>query len=544
MRISKIEAKNYRCFGPDGVQVVLPFGLVSLVGENNVGKSTLIDVVSKLLNNPHNTSVHPTDSYSIDATTPPTVRVECEFTDAEIKEVIEQWLAPNLQGTSIGHAEVERFIDLYGRTLAVVRSVNDVGTYVASVEWGPFKTDGQQLQRIEGGNGTLSTGAFLAFLQGNEAYDQQASEAAVIELKTSVDSPMFSITARRLRILSDVRSRPSGQGPSGADVNRSLDGTSTADLLMNLKIGDDSQRKLFAEIQESFARFYPDLRVEVTGRQGGVAQVVFTQHPFEGDLPQSSVGTGVVEILTLITNLVGVSNSVIVVEEPELHLHRMSRVALMRLIKSSSEDNQIILITHSTEFVDYQNPSGIIRFSKRSGGAHVNPLPVGKTPQAIEALVDALSLHGASDLVFARAAILVEGATETEFFKALGPRIDKDLEMHNVAVVNMEGDTRFGSYILICDALDMPVICLKDLPGKANRGSNASKFVVLGNEIEKYWKDNGLGELLKKGKAAVGSKHENKPRLGRYMGQHIDPDSVPELLVQVMEEAISAASTR
>src|SRR6185312_308590 len=70
--------------------------------------------------------------------------------------------------------------------------------------------------------------------------------------------------------------------------------------------------------------------------------------------PLRQVGAGLTEIVYLLTASYGMTNSLIMLDEPSVNLHPPMMKALMRYIENVENKNQFIIITHSAELSQYE----------------------------------------------------------------------------------------------------------------------------------------------------------------------------------------------
>ncbi len=63
-------------------------------------------------------------------------------------------------------------------------------------------------------------------------------------------------------------------------------------------------------------------------------------------------GAGIREALRLILDYEFAQPAILLVEEPEIHLHPALEISMMRYLKRVGTQNQIFITTHSTNFLD------------------------------------------------------------------------------------------------------------------------------------------------------------------------------------------------
>lgn len=94
-----------------------------------------------------------------------------------------------------------------------------------------------------------------------------------------------------------------------------------------------------------------------------------TIHMHDKSLPIEALGTGLHELIIIASRAVVASNSVILIEEPELHFHPELQRKFMKFI-SNETDNQYFITTHSAHIMDAV-PCSIHRVTLESGVSRV-----------------------------------------------------------------------------------------------------------------------------------------------------------------------------
>lgn len=166
----------------------------------------------------------------------------------------------------------------------------------------------------------------------------------------------------------------------------------------------------------------------------------------------------------------------LLVEEPEAHLHPQRQLRLMQFLKRAAEGKvkdgegrkvQVILSTHSPNLASGLPVANTILLD----GNTAHPLSEAHTCLSqsdysfLERFLDATK----ANLFFAHGVLIVEGDGEALILPALARAIGFDLDKHGVSIVNVKGTglRRFSKIFQKSDAsktwISIPVACVADM---------------------------------------------------------------------------------
>lgn len=179
-----------------------------------------------------------------------------------------------------------------------------------------------------------------------------------------------------------------------------------------------------------------------------IYRIVLKREGRQFNIGQASSGEK--EILNFILGIFafGLRDGLVVIDEPELHLHprwqRLLRTLLLQLAQRTG--NQIVVTTHSGVFIDAETVRYLHRVH-RSGdsGSHITSLkgPAGD----ISGLVHIINSHNNEKLFFADRVILVEGVTDRLVVERLVEHYRAALQLgHIVEVLAVHGKSNFARY--------------------------------------------------------------------------------------------------
>lgn len=159
------------------------------------------------------------------------------------------------------------------------------------------------------------------------------------------------------------------------------------------------------------------------------------------------------------------------VEEPEIYLHPHATRVLLNLLEKVALHDQVIFTTHASEFIN-RVPLGqivTVRRQDRAGQVSsraVHPNLHGIAPEEL-AKVQRYLHEDRSDMLFARAVLLVEGQAEYFALPAFARTLGLDLDAGGVSIVFVNGIGNFAVYHRILAAFQIPHVILMDGDGQA-----------------------------------------------------------------------------
>ena len=174
-----------------------------------------------------------------------------------------------------------------------------------------------------------------------------------------------------------------------------------------------------------------------------------------------------------------VRDGLILVDEPELHLHpRWQRIFLSLFRDLSPErNNQFLIATHSPVFVSPDTIHSIVRLYRPAGkGSHkVSLRDVADLP-ASKQLVRMINSQNNERMFFADTVVLVEGPSDRLVFGSLIERATERFKDNRaVEVIEVGGKNNFEGYQKLLDALNTPWTVVADRDYIEEVGSEAAR---------------------------------------------------------------------
>jgi predicted ATPase len=161
------------------------------------------------------------------------------------------------------------------------------------------------------------------------------------------------------------------RSPSVSDSKLASNGENLAHLLAGLdEVACES-------VRDAIRRDVPGFRDFRLIRQGEDL-VLSVDEDVAINLPASSISDGTLFLMALYASYYG-SNvpPIFCIEEPERLIHPALIETLAEYLKSLGERGQVVVTTHSPEFVNWCDPSDLVLLEKRNGSTYVNRVQDG-----------------------------------------------------------------------------------------------------------------------------------------------------------------------
>lgn len=401
MRLRKVRVIGFQSFGDSG-EVHLSDGVNLVVGQNNAGKSALLRALQpQLADDRHRTRTR-WEEFRL---APPTVHLGVEVSGNELQDVVLQ-RSPSYIPAPIGGDPVTYVKDLLARPnleFNVAHSPNREFT-APYPGHGLFNREGNSQQHC----------AAITPHDGELTYRAQArGDDSTASLVHSLwHTNMFYFSAERMTI---------GESVQGYAERLQPDAGNLAGVLDTLK---GNRGDVFARLVWHLREIFPtvgNLSVRPKPNSSNMVEVrvwpTETMEHVQLSFPLNSSGTGVSQVIALLTAIMTVQNAVIVIDEINSFLHPAAVKALLRILQTEYAQHQYIISTHAPEVIGFSNPR-TIHLVKRDGyESSVHRLDLEEVDQFRE-IAEHLGVSMA-DVFAAERVIWVEGPTEELCFPLL-----------------------------------------------------------------------------------------------------------------------------
>lgn len=207
-------------------------------------------------------------------------------------------------------------------------------------------------------------------------------------------------------------------------------------------------------IYKDYLRKYLDLEIEIKKLDDNKYVIEYEiEYKRSSGIPMR-LSSGEKEFFNLITGLIlsGINNGVVMVDEPELHLHSQRQQAIQDLIFNLSKDFniQFFIITHSPKFINELTIRNIFRIYKEDLNSHLVQ-PTQPLTSTSRDLLHLLTTTNNEKAFFADKVILVEGPADLIVFtKALviiKKKLSNDNEIEIIEVLGKENLIKYRNLL-------------------------------------------------------------------------------------------------
>lgn len=422
MIISELKIYNFRRFksvdGAPGLKINFHKGLNALIGENDSGKTAVIDALKLVLLTQSNEYIRPVDEDFYKATNGDACsefKIDCtitEFTPNEAKNFIE-YLTIKKNGT-----EVEYLLELHyrawkeGHKIFQQLRVGDVDDGISIDGKARDLLKAVYLKPLRDAESEMSSGrsSRISQILLNHPVFKEKKEHKILDIFTEANKKIedyFTEDAEGKRILQTIRDNLESFNDRGQANNAEL---KTSNIQLKA-------------ILESLSLNAPEL------------------NPGLGELNLLFIAA---ELLLLKDDADG-GMKLALIEELEAHLHPQAQLRLISYLQNEYNENdvQIIISTHSPILASKINLKNLILMKDGFG----YDLAEGKTGLEkgdylfLQRFLDSTK----ANLFFAKGIIMVEGDAENILIPVIADIIGYPLEKYGISIVNV-GSTAFLRY--------------------------------------------------------------------------------------------------
>jgi predicted ATP-dependent endonuclease of OLD family len=152
-------------------------------------------------------------------------------------------------------------------------------------------------------------------------------------------------------------------------------------------------------------------------------------------------GSGIREALRIVLDIEFEHPNILLIEEPEIHLHPSLETSMMRYLKRVSPDCQVFIATHSTNFLDTGEMKNVYLVSKPDS----TRIQLLDYEEAEAQIPRELGIRLSSLFMFDRL-VFVEGPSDETILREWASTLRVNLSKSNVGFIHMEGARNFTHF--------------------------------------------------------------------------------------------------
>jgi len=380
MNILSLKVKNFRSFErtESEIEFVLRKGINVIVGENNVGKSSLLRVLRIISGQIGHSQL---DFYKEEQQRELLLEIELELNNDEMKYFVGKLVGINKYLDK--PENLNRFIKDFGNIFSLKYSSKSGFSITSSF----FRFDQKFgfLVTNYSPKSTFSLG-YNTFL---DAYFSTSKDLLIDILKSRTNDREGTVRVsfagvsleiirglllQKIKIFSEIRKRPFGANKRDWE---SLDCEYVADVLSSLKNGNRTEMAKFERIKQEFNQLFPNLKLAVRGGPGITPPIFIEKSPIDHEMPIENVGAGIGEMIIILTHLVYSKDLIFGLDLPEMQFHPHAQRLLLKVLEENSKNNQILIVTHSPMLLNPKKLENIVIIREQNGASFVSQLPDG-----------------------------------------------------------------------------------------------------------------------------------------------------------------------
>lgn len=439
--ISQIHLKNYRRFHDETIHF-RPHAI--LIGENNAGKTSLLELLDFLLN--------PTRRGLFIADTNLSHGMDIEVVPLEATLTLSPW--PSSKFESSERQMLDPHVDICdsGEERVLLKLVHqfdaDQGTTRSSFRY--IKGDGG-----DDGAFSLATRRDIPFFtiaamrdSSRELSERRGTWARLMSMLEVDQSKQNEVRVLGEEIGNKVLETVLGD-KTFEEAKRVL-----ADVIGTVSWSDEQGELAFSATPADYRNLLRSLEILVKNPGDTEAISILSQ----GDGTQSMAAAA---LLLAYVGALGHYDPKVAVEEPESHLHPHAVRSFVKYLLSLK--HQTIISTHSTFVTDVSDPEEIVLLKRRGARSIANSIPAGHLTEAEKLQLSRYIQGATSEFFFAKAVILVEGSSEVAALPIFAEALGVELDRLGISVIPVYGHNfRPFCRLFHQDALDIKHMILCD----------------------------------------------------------------------------------
>jgi predicted ATPase len=423
MRIASVKVENYKSFLVSE-EIHFEPGFNVIVGQNNVGKTALVEALSLQFDDKPHRSLKTTDSHSHSQ-----VHISFEFSKDELIEFGREM--PILYVPVRGNQSNDRsnFIMVFSESRFVINCVFGPSSNVYSVHLqGYYVMSNIDLAKsIQSLQFTIDQSGDLLEKGGTRSV--KVENTFEYRLAKILHERIYTFSAERLNV---------GRATMGVQKNLHSNASNLAQVLNLLQSSNVSR---FERLNKYIRTVFPQIK-QITARPISENQACIYVWTIEPDTERedlavslSDSGTGIGQVLAILYVVITSDYPrTIIIDEPQSFLHPGAVRKLFDILKQHPQ-HQYIITTHSPTVVTSADPHTLFLVRKEAEESTIETLEVAET-QKLRLFLAEVGARP-SDVFGADNILWVEGRTEELCFPVILSKVVKDPPILGTAILGV-----------------------------------------------------------------------------------------------------------
>lgn len=463
MFLAELRIENFRMYGEGEQALVIPLrpGLTALVGENDSGKTTVIDALRFALGTTDQDWFRLEDSDFHQGNTKKGIRIICKFEN----------LSPQDLRTFVEYLTYGDSAKNEPPFLCINWMAEDTGT---APKGRPFRR--VELRSGKKGDGPTLSPEVKEMLRATYLRPLRDAESALSAGRGSRLSQVLQRTGN----IKDGNDYDPNTTPNPNSLNVRGIGAFANKLLENQKGIVETRKNIDAHLTKLALHgdaLKSSIKVSEASPDNQLRQLLekLDLNLNDGNIAEGKLGLGSNNLLFMACELLLLAqenggSKLLLIEEPEAHLHTQRQLRVMKYLQEQAEKNgvQIIVTTHSPNLASAINLDNMVMIQNGQAFslAKENTKLESSDYRFLERFLDVTK----ANLFFARGVMIVEGDAENILLPTLAKLIGRDFTEYGVSIVNV-GGVGLRRYARIFQRRDLakvgqfgiPVACVTDL---------------------------------------------------------------------------------
>jgi len=195
---------------------------------------------------------------------------------------------------------------------------------------------------------------------------------------------------------------------------------------------------------------------------------------------------------------------ILMIEEPEMYLYPRMKRNLYKVLKNLSEKNQVIYITHSTNFVTLPDFDSVRIVTNEGGGTKIKA-PDCSSVESLKNKFRNIVSTDLNEIFFSKKAILIESDYQKKILLDYEKRLDLDFDMLGVTILDVGNKTCMPDFVELALAFDICIALAFDkhssyfVDRRADEEIINNKLMAYGEKgIQLFYSNNTYADELRR----------------------------------------------